>query len=254
MNGDITPIVLLKKTVDSAQKARNQATGVAENVGCSIAFFFFAAVAALLVADSARPETHLMFGILCIGGPALLGIATVSLIAYQLNQRRAIRAIQHGTRVDPKTIDKLTAAAISLTVAVTQYNGIVERWEVYKEGCADFGKKALPNETRIHDAIVAVRAALQARAERLEKCLARREKLQKISADAKSNADLPALSDAIENLREFDEELGSTLQVVEDFDDDAERLLAEPILMANLDALDEELRTLPTRRAQPTNG
>lgn len=189
--------------------------------------------------------------------------AATLLLAYHawllVSLRRSIRArqivnsVDNGTPCDPKVADTLTIVGISLVTAVERYDAMVKRWKAYEDGVELELIDRLSDEETIRDAIVLAGEELEAYAKGVDKLYKRRALIKELS-DSTVARPLPTFSTALDNLRLADERLRNPFALREDLPAvDPERLLAEPLNLAKLDALDKDLARIPVP-VRVTNG
>ena len=195
-----------------------------------------------------------------VGFATILGSALVAYQAYLLvclrrtmRARQIVRCVKDGTACDPKLADPLTIVGISLVIAVERFDAMVKRWKAYEEGVELELIDRLSDEETIRDAIVAAGEELEAYAKGIDLLFRRRTLIKELSESTVASQ-LPTFSTALDNLRLADERLRNAFTLREDLPAvDPERLLAEPLNLAKLDALDKDLARIPVP-ARVTNG
>ncbi|MEI6510552.1 MAG: hypothetical protein WCO25_00730 [Candidatus Uhrbacteria bacterium] len=167
--------------------------------------------------------------------------------------RKIVKSVDGGTACDPKIADALTIVGISLVTAVERYDAMVKRWRAYEDGVGLELIDRLPDEDTIRDAMVTAGEELEAYAKGIDLLFRRRALIKELSASAVTNP-LPTFSSTLDNLRLADERLKNAFALRENLPAvDPERLLAEPLNLAKLNALDKDMARIPVP-AQLTNG
>lgn len=212
-------------------------------------------------------NTHTWYGLLSthatvgsVGFAVVIGSGLVTYQAYllvclrrSLRARQIVRCIDSGTACDPKVADALTIVGISLVTAVERYDAMVRRWKSYREGVELELIDRLSDEEAISDAIIAAGEELEAYATGIDLLFRRRALIKELSAATTDNP-LPSFASALDSLRLADERLKNGFALREDLPAvDPERLLAEPLNLAKLDALDKDMAKIPVP-ARLTNG
>ncbi len=212
------------------------------------------------------PEDHslgLAIGTI-FGIPAFLPlIAALGMTSRAWKNRHLARVIRDGGTVDPSCADQFDVEAVRIVGAAGRFNKAAAHWNAYARArLADekepvdeaLRTKKIPNETAVRASLVAEGLALQGRVDTVNREFSRRERKAELTQLAEDAGD-ESSDDILLNHQD------PSVQPVESLDKDAtdmsqvdvERLLAEPIALANLDALDKELATHPSR-ARTTNG
>jgi len=212
-------------------------------------------------------NAHTWYGLLSAHATVgTVGIAVVigsGLVTYQayllvclrrsLRARQIVRCVDSGTACDPELADPLTIVGISLVIAVERFDAIVKRWKAYEDGVELELIDRLSDEETIRDAIVSAGEELEAYAKGVDKLFKRRALIKELSESSVASP-LPTFSTALDNLRLADERLKNGFILREDLPAvDPERLLAEPLNLAKLDALDKDMARIPVP-ARVTNG
>lgn len=223
------------------------------------------AASTLMLCFMAYHAAGILINTITIGSVSLVAIGTAVMLAYHgwmlkclrqnVHARQIIQSVDSGKPCDPKVADALTIVGISLVTAVERYDAIVRRWRAYEDGVTDEFNLVdrLSDEDNIRDAIISAGEDLEVYAQGVAKLYKRQSLIRELSSSMNTDT-LPSFSDALENLRSADARLRNAFVVHDDEPViNPERLLAEPLLMAKLDALDKDLARIP-QQAKISNG
>ncbi len=242
-------------SLEARSRSKELRFGSCVVVAHTFALMYMAKQSAGLLSAHASYES---IAFVVIGGVSMLAYYGWLLVCLRrsIRARKLCRSVDNGTPCDPRIADPLTVAGISLVTAVERFDAIVRRWKAYEDGVTEEFNliDRLPDEDKIRDAIQSAGDDLAAYAKRVERHYRRAAVIRELSASMEESA-LPSFSESFDNLRAAEARLQDPFVLRDDIPPvDSERLLAEPLLMAKLDALDRDLSRIPTNSAQPTNG